>query len=1069
MHTTAVLRNRIAELGLALPIDEQILSASAGSPLAAPINVGGFNVANRWCIHAMEGWDANPDGSPTEHTLRRWRYFGLSGAKLIWGGEAAAVRPDGRANPNQTMAIASNRAGLQALLDTLQTAHHEAFGTLDGLLVGLQLTHSGQAEQRTELCTTMDAATDNSCTGRDAGEVRKVVTRSRGYNSGTITECDLKRGANSKMRAASIRFNVKLLLVVLAVGAAPGDSLAAKPDAAPVAAATPAEQIHIPRGFQVELLYSIPKDKEGSWVNVCIDAKGRLITSDQYGGLYRVTPPPIGSSGKPHIEPMLAEIGRAQGLLWAFDSLYVVVNSEDRSKNGLYRVRDSDGDDVLDSVELLRLIDGDGEHGPHAVLAAPDGKSLYVVCGNATNSMEVTSSRVPPIWDEDQLLPRIYGVGFMRGVPAPGGAIYKVDAEGKEWERVASGFRNPFDIAVNADGELFTFDSDMEWDLGAPWYRPARVCHAVSGSDWGWRNGSAKFPEYFVDTLPPVKNIGLGSPTGIAFGNGAKFPVKYQQALFLCDWTYGKMYALHLDPEGASYVGTAEEFISATPLPFTDVVVNPHDGAMYFLIGGRKTQSGLYRVTYTGSESTAPTPANTEHDEGRALRLELESLHVETHPEAVQRAWPHLDHPDRFIRFAARTALEQQPLQNWQTKALNESRPQAALTAILALVRKVPRTFRPTGPDLDTPPPTYPATEADQHPLEPEVFAALGKLEWQSLSAVQKLEFLRVYELALYRLGPPDELHRNQLISRLESFGPAADRPLNVLLTELLCYLQAPSAAQHGMRLLKSAQTQEDQIDIVRSLRVLKTGWTRELYQQLFEWFVRAQSYHGGNNFATFIDELKSECIANMPASDRTALADLIDTKRGLGHTGTAPARPQVKVWSMDELAPLMATKLKGRDFEQGRAMFAAANCFACHHFAGEGGAVGPDLTGLAGRFSPTDVLESILDPDKEISDQYAASAILTTNGKSIVGRITNFSGDDIYVNTDMMDPVAFEVVKRDDIEIMERSTTSMMPSGLLNTLDEEELLNLMAFLLSRGNRTDAMFSEPPTVSQPLK
>ena len=203
-----------------------------------------------------------------------------------------------------------------------------------------------------------------------------------------------------------------------------------------------------------------------------------------------------------------------------------------------------------------------------------------------------------------------------------------------------------------------------------------------------------------------------------------------------------------------------------------------------------------------------------------------------------ERAWPYLDHPDRFIRFAAHRRMEQQPLESWQTQALVEERPQAALTAILALVRKVPRKFKPTGPDLDTPPPTYPAPEADRHPPQPAVLAALSKLDWQSLSDDQKLELLRVYELALYRLGPPDEASRNQLISRLESFGPAADRQHNVLLTELLCYLQAPSAAQSGMTLLKSAQTQEDQIDIVRSLRVLKTGWTRELYQQLFEWFL---------------------------------------------------------------------------------------------------------------------------------------------------------------------------------------------------------------------------------------
>lgn len=144
LKTLIAFRQRLTELGLELPVDERVLTASEGSPLAASLDVGGFELTNRWCIHPMEGWDANRDGSPSQHTLRRWRNFGLSGAKLIWGGEAAAVRPDGRANPNQTMAIASNREGLAALLRELQQAHRESFGSLDGLLVGLQLTHSGR-------------------------------------------------------------------------------------------------------------------------------------------------------------------------------------------------------------------------------------------------------------------------------------------------------------------------------------------------------------------------------------------------------------------------------------------------------------------------------------------------------------------------------------------------------------------------------------------------------------------------------------------------------------------------------------------------------------------------------------------------------------------------------------------------------------------------------------------------------------------------------------------------------------------------------------------------------------
>ncbi len=137
------LRARLRQLAVEVPVDDQLLAGS-DSPLAQPIKIGDFTVGNRWCIHPMEGWDAHRDGSPSELTLRRWKNFGLSGAKLIWGGEAAAVQPSGRANPQQTMAIPQNQTGLQQLRDTLVTAHEQAFGQTEDLLVGLQLTHSGR-------------------------------------------------------------------------------------------------------------------------------------------------------------------------------------------------------------------------------------------------------------------------------------------------------------------------------------------------------------------------------------------------------------------------------------------------------------------------------------------------------------------------------------------------------------------------------------------------------------------------------------------------------------------------------------------------------------------------------------------------------------------------------------------------------------------------------------------------------------------------------------------------------------------------------------------------------------
>jgi putative heme-binding domain-containing protein len=693
------------------------------------------------------------------------------------------------------------------------------------------------------------------------------------------------------------------------------------------------------------------------------------------------------------------------------------------------------------------------------VLLTPDKKSLFVVCGNNTRLTEIARSRVPQIWDEDQLLPRIYGVGFMKGFGAPAGCIYRVDPEGKEWELVSSGFRNEFDAAINGDGELFTFDADMERDIGAPWYRPTRVCHVVSGVDWGWRSGSAKWPVHYADTLPPVVDIGLGSPTGIAFGYGAKFPAQYQRALFLCDWTYGKMYAVHMQPQGASYVATAEEFITATPLPLTDLVIRPQDGAMYFLIGGRNVQSGLYRVTYTGAESTAPVSTKDQANEDRSLRRELEALHLAAPPQAIDTAWPHLGAADRFLRHAARTVLEQQPLEAWNERALAEQDPQRSLTALLALVRKVPRSYKPTTADLDTPAPVFPATNADRHPLQAPTLAALGRLVWSELSAEQKEELLRVYTLALYRLGPPDEPTRAQVIQRLDAHYPADDRELNSMLTELLCYLQADTAADKGMQLLAAAPTQEEQIDLARSLRFLNVGWTSDTRRQFFEWMNRSTGYKGGNNFATFMKEIKQEAIAHVPQEELAELDSVINAPAPtVDKQLSREPRPFVKNWTMNEVAPLLETKLTSRNFEHGRAMFATARCFDCHRFANEGGSVGPDLTGLAGRFSARDLLESVLEPDKVISDQYAGVIVQTSTGKTVIGRVTNYDGDEIHINTDMLDPTALERVNRPDIEQMSKSPVSMMPSGLLNTLTEDELLDLMAFLRSRGDAKNPMF-----------
>ena len=139
-------REHVQQLELELPIDDQILTADAGSPLAAPYRIGSKTIGNRWAMHPMEGWDGTPEGRPSPRTIRRWHNFGISGCKLIWGGEAFAVRHDGRANPNQLCCHSDSQADLANLMNALLTAHQQRFGSnaTDDLLVGLQLTHSGR-------------------------------------------------------------------------------------------------------------------------------------------------------------------------------------------------------------------------------------------------------------------------------------------------------------------------------------------------------------------------------------------------------------------------------------------------------------------------------------------------------------------------------------------------------------------------------------------------------------------------------------------------------------------------------------------------------------------------------------------------------------------------------------------------------------------------------------------------------------------------------------------------------------------------------------------------------------
>lgn len=796
--------------------------------------------------------------------------------------------------------------------------------------------------------------------------------------------------------------------------------------------ATPVERIRTLEGFRVERLYNVPLDAQGSWVSLTTDPQNRLIASDQYGKLYRITPPPVGDEGESKIEILDIELGMCQGLLCAFDSLYAVVNGEAAQGGGLYRVQDTDGDDQYDKVTLLRRIDGGGEHGPHAVVLSPDGKSLYVAGGNHTRIPNPETSVVPRVWDEDQLLPRMWDAGgHAVGIMAPGGWICRTDPEGKSWELVSIGFRNQYDIAFSPEGELFTYDADMEWDVGSPWYRPTRVNHVTSGSEFGWRSGTGKWPAFYPDSLGSVVDIGPGSPTGVVFGTGAKFPERYQRSLFIADWSYGIIYAVHLTADGSSYRGEAEPFCSAPALQVTDMIVGAKDGALYFAIGGRRTQSGLYRVTYVGSESTEPV-APLPLTDLQKLRRRIETLHRGSDPSAIATAWSYLGHEDRALRFAARTAIELQPVDAWRERIGSVKEPRAIISAALALSR--------CGKPSD----------------QPAVLEALAKIDAAAAEPEMQLDLMRAYALAIIRLGGVTPQAKSEVVRQFDSLYPSNSVTLNQELCRLLVGVEADRVVPRTLALLEVAPTQEEQIHYAYCLRAADQGWDMETHEQFFNWFNRAAALRGGNSFGGFIANIRQESIDRLTQEEREALQQIIQSlPKPIDALAELQARPVVKTWAVSDLFSEDESVYEGRDVENGRRVFATAQCYKCHRFRGEGGLVGPDLTAVGRRFNQQNLLEALVDPSKVVSDQYQATLFSLIDGRQVAGRVINLNAGSYLVLENMMNPGALTPIEVEQIDELAPSPVSMMPQGLLDSFTEDEIRDMVAFL--RTGAADAV------------
>ena len=313
------------------------------------------------------------------------------------------------------------------------------------------------------------------------------------------------------------------------------------------------------------------------------------------------------------------KVQNCQGILSWGEHVFAVGNGP--SGAALYRLTDADHDGKAEKVETLFKFKGNmGEHGPHAPVLGPDGL-IYIIIGNHAFVEPAVAATSPHhhYYNAELITPKYEDAnGHAAGIKAPGGTVVRTDTGGSFVEVYVGGFRNAYDHAFNRDGELFTFDSDMEWDIGLPWYRPTRVNHLTPGAEFGWRSGWSTWPNYFVDSLPTTLDIGRGSPTGVVFYDQSRLGRKYEGAFFMCDWSQGRILAVTLQRADGSYRAQSEIFLEGKPLNCSDIDVGP-DGWLYFCVGGRNTAGSIFRIV-AEKDATGAAPAVAGTGIERAIR-----------------------------------------------------------------------------------------------------------------------------------------------------------------------------------------------------------------------------------------------------------------------------------------------------------------------------------------------------------------------------------------------------------------------------------------------------------------
>jgi cytochrome c551/c552 len=720
--------------------------------------------------------------------------------------------------------------------------------------------------------------------------------------------------------------------------------------------ATPASNFVLPEGFEATLVHSAT-DGQGSWASMTFGAKGEIYVSPERGKLLRFNFP-LGHAAAPQVETLDTPIHSSQGLLYAFDSLYANVAGSADSDGGLHRLRDLDDDGIFEDHQHLAKYGPASEHGSHGIALGPDNK-LYVVIGNHT---KVPTNLAPssPFQNiaEDVLLPRIWDPrGHAHGMYAPAAVVMRTDKDANEWELIAGGMRNPYDLAFAPDGELFTYDADMEWDIGTPWYRAPRVVHVIPGSESGWRSGSAKWPAEYPDSLPAVVETGPASPVGITFGTNSHFPQQWANRLFLADWAYGRIIAVELSPKGASYGGEVLDFMSGKPMAVTDLEFGP-DGALWFTTGGRGSQSGLYRVTYTKPMAGKPNTFHSLPNEDVLLRRKLEGAEVSAADLSTA-----LLSADRTLRYAARLNLERRTNVDWMNLDLGVKSSASAGEILLAIARVGDAREREF---------------AYRHILASNFKDASLDSQWL---------MVRTAMLLRTRSGEGQTTSADAEMAEFFSRGfPSADPALNREIARLLVAVEAPNLPALLIEQLKKAAFQEEQLHYAILLRLVKNDWSKQQRLWYFTWLRQSHGMIGGFSLTGFLSAIESEALSLVPDNQKQSLLASLPAPSTAAIQPPVIARAFQQEWTVMEAFAALNSNNSLPDLDRGEELFRSLSCIQCHRIGSDGGSLGPDLTAVGNRFGKRDLLEAIIEPQKALSDQFTLvpmpSTLLNTASK---------------------------------------------------------------------------------------